>query len=225
MSSTPSYWTPTGGNTSGPARPARFAGPVWRIPGAIVAWALFAFGFTLLYQGSAALSQIGGFCASGGPYVIETECPDAVLWALPLGFVLVFISWALGFVFQRGFSAPLVVWGWPILFVGLGLEFFFSIPSSGAFVGILCGTLFVLMGLAPLIFEARAGLRRIVLGKTNVHDVMFLDKPAAKRTFYSFGRDATAETVVPTMLDWVLSLAVSLASIAAGYLLGVAAFQ
>lgn len=198
----------------------RFSGPAWRLPGAIVPWVLFAFAFTVLYQGATILSGLGGYCASGGPYVIETECPDVVLWALPLGFFLVVISWGLALVFQRGFSAPLLVWGWPILFVGLGLEFFLSIPVSGAFVGILCGTLFVVMGLAPLIFEARAGVRRIVLGKTDVNDVLFTDKPAAKRTFYAFGRNPDALTVAPTIGAWALSLLVSLGSIAIGVVLG-----
>lgn len=212
------YWTPTGGGTS---RPRRFSGPGWRIAGAIVAWLMFAYSFTVLYQGISILSNLGGFCASGGPYVIETECPAIVSAALPLGFIGVFLSWMIALVFQRGFSAPLVVWGWPILFVGLGLEFFLSIPISGAFVGILCGTLFVVMGIAPLIFELRAGPRRIVLGKTNVNEVRFLDKPGAPRTFYAFGRDDPGETVVPTPGDWLLSLVVSLGSIAAGVALGI----
>jgi len=217
MSSTPRYWTPVGG-TSGPRRP--LFGPRWRIPGAVVAWALFMYGFTLLYAGASQLSNLGGFCASGGPFVIETQCPETLIWSFPLGFFAVFISWGIGYFFQRGFSAPVVVWGWPILFVGLGIGFFQLIPLGGVFVGVLCGTLFVLMGIAPLIFELRAGPRRIVLGKSNVNDVLFTDKPGAPRTGYSFGRTDPAETVPPTPRDWLLSLAVSILSIAAGVLLG-----
>ena len=70
----------------------------------------------------------------------------------------------------------MLVWGWPILFVGLGIGFFQMIPLGGVFVGMLCGILFVVMGLAPLMFELRAGPRRIVLGKTNVRDQRFTDK-------------------------------------------------
>ena len=28
--------------------------------------------------------DLGGFCASGGPYVVAVECPDAVLATTPL---------------------------------------------------------------------------------------------------------------------------------------------
>lgn len=218
-----SYWTPTGGNF--PARPTRFAGPAWRIPGAIVAWVLFVFGFTLLYLSAGVLSGLGGFCASGGPYVIETECPDSLIWGFPVGFITVFISWGIGLFFQKGFSAPVVVWGWPILFVGLGIDFLKMVAMPGGiFVGLLCGIIFVLMGLAPLVFELRAGPRRIILGKTNVRDQRFTDKEGAPRTFYAFGRDDPGETVPATPADWGLSLAVSILSIAAGALLGVLAF-
>ncbi|MCU1417801.1 MAG: hypothetical protein JWP32_1975 [Schumannella sp.] len=219
MSSTPTYWTPTGG-PSVPVRPSRFAGPAWRIPGAIAAWLMFTFCFTLLYQASGVLSGLGGFCASGGPYVIETPCPDTVVWAFPVGFIGVVLSWGIGLYLQRGFSAPVIVWGWPILFVGLGIQFFFMIALGAVLVGILCGTLFVLMGLAPLVFELRAGPRRVILGKTNVRDVRFTDKPGAPRTFYAFGRDDAAVTAVPTPGDWLLSLLVSSGSIAAGVALG-----
>jgi hypothetical protein len=169
------------------------------------------------------LSDIGGFCASGGPYVIETECPDTLFWSFPVGFFAVFISWGIGYLFQRGFAAPVIVWGWPILFVGLGIGFFQLIPLGGVFVGILCGVLFVLMGIAPLIFELRAGPRRIVLGKSNVRDVLFTDKPGAPRTVYSFGRHDPAETVAPTPGDWLLSLVVTFGSIVVGVVLGLLA--
>ena len=211
------FWTPTGGGTP---RPRRFAGPAWRVAGAIAAWLVFAYSFTVLYQGVTILSGLGGFCANGGPYQIQTECPAVVATALPLGFIGVFVAWLIAWVFQRGFSAPVLVWGWPILFVGLGIEFFLSIPVSGAFVGILCGTLFVIMGAAPLLFELRAGPRRIVLGRANVNDVRFVDKPGAPRTFYAFGRQDPGETVVPTAADWLLSLVVWIGSIALGVVLG-----
>jgi hypothetical protein len=214
MSSTGSpYWTPTGG--SAPRTP-RFAGPVWRIPGAVVAWLLFTFSFTLMFLAAGVLGGLGGFCASGGPYVIETECPDIVLWALPAGFFGLFIAAALGWVFQRGFSAPVIIWGWPILFIGFSFQFFAMIPLGAVFVGILCGGLFLLMGLLPLLFELRAGPRRLVLGRTTVRDVPFTEKPDAKRTVYVFGRSDPAAMVAPTAGDWLLSLACSLGGIAAG---------
>jgi hypothetical protein len=96
------------------------------------------------------------------------------------------------------------------------------IPLGGVVVGILCGTLFVLMGIAPLIFELRAGPRRIVLGRTDVRYRRFTEKPGAPRTVYAFSR-VDGETVEPTAGDWLLSLAVSLGSIVLGAVLGILA--
>lgn len=202
----------------------RFASPQWRIPGAIVAWVLFMFDFTILLLSAGAVANLGGFCASGGPYVIETQCPEAVIVFMPVSFFGIFAAWVIGYIFQAGFSAPVLVWGWPILFVGLGLQFFAMIPLGAVFVGILCGTLFVLMGLAPLVFELRAGPRRIILGKSDVHDVRFEDKPDAPRTFYAFGRNDGSTFRPATAADWALSLAVSIGSIAVGTGLGLLAW-
>ncbi|HWM34287.1 MAG TPA: hypothetical protein VNR36_08635 [Pseudolysinimonas sp.] len=201
----------------------RFADPVWRIPGAILAWLIFAFSFTYLYLAAGALGSIGGFCASGGPYVIAVECTNAIL-LMPLAIFGLFIAAGVALAFQRGFAAPVVVWGWPVLFVGLGIQFFWEIQYGAVFVGILCGTLFVIMGLAPLIFELRAGPRRLLLGRTNARDVRFTEREGARRTFYAFGRDDPAQTVEPTAADWALSLAITLGSIALGVWLGLLAF-
>lgn len=202
----------------------RFAAPQWRIPGAILAWLLFSFGFTVVYLSADALARLGGFCATGGPYEIATTCTEAITLFMPLGFFLIFVAGAVALIFQGGFSTPLIVWGWPILFVGLGIQFFAMIPLGAVFVGILCGTLFVLMGVAPLIFELRAGPRRVLLGKSDTRDVRFTDKPGAPRTFYAFGRDDPATTRAATGGDWALSLACSLLPLAAGTVLGVLAF-
>ena len=201
----------------------RFAGARWRVPGAFLAWLLFAASFTYLLLASGALGSMGGFCASGGPYEISVECTNAIM-LMPLTFLGIFLAAAIAFVFQGGFAAPLLVWGWPILFVGLGAQFFWQIQYGAVFVGILCGTLFVVMGIAPLIFEFRAGPRRIILGRSNVNDVRFTDREGAPRTFYAFGRVDPGTTTTPTAADWALSLGVTAASIALGVWLGMLAF-
>ena len=95
-------------------------GPAARMLGSAVSWLLFSISFTLLYQVSAVVMGLGGFCASGGPYVIETQCPDAVVIFAPLSIFGGLIAAAIGLFFARGFGTPLVIWAWPILFVGLG---------------------------------------------------------------------------------------------------------
>src|SRR6186713_329670 len=104
----------------------RFASPLWRVLGSFVSWLLFSLSFSLLYMGSAVVMGLGGFCASGGPYVIETECPDAVVAYVPLSIFGGLIACAIGAVFAQGFGTPLISWGWPILFGGLGTAFLIS---------------------------------------------------------------------------------------------------
>jgi hypothetical protein len=203
----------------------RISGPGWRIAGSVVSWVLFVVCFTLLFQATSVLAGLGGFCASGGPFVIETECPDSVIVFAPLSIIGMFIAVAIGLFFARGFGAPLVVWAWPILFVGLGIQFALSAFQPGGITfGILAG-LFIVMGIAPLIFELRAGPRRVVVGKENLRGTRFLDRENAPRTFYAFGREDRATQVAATPGDWGLALALWLGSIALGIWLGILAFR
>lgn len=185
---------------------------------------LFTFCFTLLFQATAVLAGLGGFCASGGPYVIETECPESVIVFAPLSIIGMFVAVAIGLFFARGFAAPLAVWAWPILFVGLGIQFALSAVQPGGLVfGILAG-LFIVMGLVPLIFELRAGPRRVVIGKENLQGKRFSDREGAPRTFYAFGRIDPAETVAATPADWGIGLVVWVGSVVLGTWLGLLAF-
>ena len=202
----------------------RISGPGWRLVGAVLSWVLFTFCFTLLVQSTAVLAGLGGFCASGGPFVIETECPESVIVFAPLSIIGMFLAVGIALVFARGFAAPLVVWAWPILFVGLGIQFALSAFQPGGITFGIIAALFIVMGLAPLVFEFRAGPRRIVIGKENLMGTRFRDREGAPRTFYAFGRVDPAETVPATPADWGLGLAVWIGSIALGVWLGILAF-
>src|SRR6188472_3828597 len=114
-------------------------GPAARVLGSAVSWLLFSISLTLLYQVSAVVMGLGGFCASGGPYVIETECPDAVVAYVPLSIFGGLIACAIGAVFAQGFGTPLISWGWPILFGGLGTAFLISSTQPGAITFVVIG--------------------------------------------------------------------------------------
>lgn len=140
-----------GASQTAPLPPARVAGYLLGI-GAL------AFCITLLWLGMRAVMDLGGFCASGGPYQIAVECPDAVIASTPLS------------IFGGFLAAGLIVWGaaglpgawmslvflaWPALFLSLGwnfLEYGFFPPEGGwIWSWLVCGVLFVLMGAVPLI--------------------------------------------------------------------------
>lgn len=126
--------------------------------GIFVSLAGVAAALTLLFLGMRSVMDVGGFCASGGPYVIETECPQgipaivvgSILGGIVLSFVYVGVA-----VKNRvpSFAALL----WPALFLSLGwnfMQYAFDAPGpdSGIVWGwLLCGIVFMLMGGLPLI--------------------------------------------------------------------------
>lgn len=114
---------------------------------------------TLLFLGMRAVMDVGGYCAEGGPYVIETQCPDGVDVLLPLAIFgglgsVALVSWK-GAVIGRVY-AGLVLLAWPALFISLGWNFLeYAIwppgPDGGIVWGwLIPGVIFEVMGAVPL---------------------------------------------------------------------------
>ena len=89
--------------------------PLARVAGSAFSWFLFVLSFTLLFHVSFTVLALGGYCASGGPYVIAVECPEAVAGFAPLSIFGGLISVGVGAFFTRGFGTPLTSWAWPVL--------------------------------------------------------------------------------------------------------------
>ena len=198
---------------------SRFASPLWRVLGSIVSWLLFSVSFTLLYMGSATVMGLGGFCASGGPYVIQTECPDAVVAYVPLSIFGGLAAAAIGAVFAQGFGTPLVSWAWPILFCGLGAAFLIASTAPGGITFLIIGIMFVIMGLVPLVLEFRASPQRVFLGSTTASDVRFVESGRARYSptqLTHWGARESGEAVAPSAGDWALSLGILVASVGLG---------
>jgi hypothetical protein len=103
------------------------------------------------------VTEVGGSCSDGGPYISAQPCPSGTGTALLLVFVCVFTCiigtlWA-----ASALKAPMpLLLGWPALFLTLGWNFLedgFDPPmGEGVAVGfVVCGVIFVLMGGAPLL--------------------------------------------------------------------------
>ena len=200
----------------------RLTGPLWRISGSVVSWALFCFCFTLLFLGAATVMGMGGFCASGGPYVIEDECPAAVVVTMPLSIFGGLAAVAVGLIFARGFGVPLISWAWPILFLGLGAAFVMSaLTVPGAWSFWITGGLFVVMGGVPLWLELRTDPRGLFLGATTANDVAFTpsDNTRSSILVQQLRRRADGE-LTPNAGHWLTSLGLGAASIALGTWLG-----
>jgi hypothetical protein len=119
---------------------------------------------TVLWLSMRAVMDIGGMCASGGPFVVAVECPEGVEWLLPLSIftglgAVGLIAWFGGRI-GAGFAAVAAL-AWPALFLSLGwnfLEYGLASPGGWDISWLLCGVLFLAMGGIPLIVAIR-GLR------------------------------------------------------------------
>jgi hypothetical protein len=116
---------------------------------------------TLVFMSMRAVMDVGGFCAEGGPYVVETHCPEGVPLLLTGGIFGLFLfggmmAWKGSVI--GGPYAGLVALAWPVLFLSLGwnfLEYAFNPPGppgQGIVWGwLIPGVLFILMGGLPLL--------------------------------------------------------------------------
>lgn len=144
----------TGAGAPVPPTAARwYRTPLVRLLSYTVGWFLIALGLTLLVQMASALSDLGGYCATGGPFVIETVCTDRIaLWGTTSPWIGL-LGVAIGMLGAGGFGVRILALAWPILFVSLGAVFLQSFVSRGDATGLWIGIMFIVMGLAPLVLE------------------------------------------------------------------------
>ena len=112
---------------------------------------------TLMYLAMRSVMDVGGSCASGGPYSISTPCPQGVAWVMPLAIFGGLISVGIGFlgVFEQGGPRP-YAFAWSALFLALGwnfLDYGINPPGGGTSASwLVCGVIFFVMGGVPLVF-------------------------------------------------------------------------
>lgn len=187
-----------------------------RVAGSAVSWFLFALCFTLLFLSSTAVIGLGGFCASGGPYVIAVQCPDSVVAFTPLSIIGGLIAVALWMFLAQGFGTPLTTWAWPILFCGLGVAFLTSFVQYQEPTGLIVGVLFELMGIAPLIIEVRGSVQRVLIGQFSATGAQFYEGERARRSMMSPKAPNPDGSIKATAGSWALALGVLLVAIVAG---------
>jgi hypothetical protein len=126
-------------------------------------------GLTLVFLSMRAVMDIGGMCATGGPYVVATPCPDGVAALMPLGIIGGLAGLWLYAVNSSKLPGPrLVFLAWSALFLSLGWnfwEFGLNPPdgSDGVVWGwIICGVTFLAMGGLPLLGLTSRGIAKQV---------------------------------------------------------------
>jgi len=143
--------------------PARTPARWLAVLGFLIGMAGIAGSITVVFQGMRSVLDVGGQCASGGPYVIAVQCPDGT-WTLPLA-----IFGGLGFAFLAvaggskvgGIYGLLPGLAWVGLFCGLGFNFLqwgIAPPVDPAdqaggpgLIFVLLGIMFEVMGIAPVV--------------------------------------------------------------------------
>lgn len=129
-----------------------------RAIGAFIGLAGVCLCLTTLFLSMRSVMDIGGTCATGGPYEIASPCPDAVGWLFPVSIVLGIVF---GIVYVVS-SLPLgggglAIFFWSALFFSLGwnfLEYGFDPPGAGegpVWGWVVCGVLFWILGTPPLL--------------------------------------------------------------------------
>ncbi|MCU1440882.1 MAG: hypothetical protein JWP85_1879 [Rhodoglobus sp.] len=146
---------------------------------------------------------LGGSCASGGPYEIAVECPDNVAAFAPLSIYGGLLAVGISLFLARGFGTPLTTWGWPVLFIGLGLAFLLANELTGYIIG----GLFVVMGAAPLLLELRGSPQRVFLGQRAANGVQFYEGERARRSLLSPTAPNPENAIQPTTAHWLVALA------------------
>jgi len=201
------------------ARRGRFDTPLWRFTGSAGGWLLFALCFSLLYLGASTVMGLGGYCASGGPYEIETECPEAVVLFVPLSIFGGLAAVGIGAFLSGGFGTPLLSWAWPTLFVGLGIAFLLASTQPGGITFLFVGLMFLVMGAVPLVLEWRVSVQRLFLGERDLAGVRFAVPDSSRVSIlgHRFRTRADDGQPIPaTARDWALSLGTTAVSVTAG---------
>lgn len=204
--------------------PSLVRSPLGRVVGSFVSWALFSLCMMLLLQAFFALMSIGGSCASGGPYSIEVECPDAVALFMPISIWGGLGAVALSLFLARGFGTSLIILAWPILFCSLGGGFLWAFLVSGDLTGLIIGVMFEAMGLVPLVLAVKAGPQLVFLGAINVRGERFYEGDNPKASVLGPRYEHSDNAVRATFIDWVYSLVVVIVAIALGYQLAIMAY-
>lgn len=139
--------------------------PLIRLSVLAVTVALIGLGTTWTYLGMRAIMDIGGACASGGPYVPVQPCPAGADAMLSVGIPILVLAAFGASAAAMSLGAPtLILPMWVALFGSLGWNFLeYAVkPADGVDVAwLVCGVVFEAMALPALVLIVIAGRTHI----------------------------------------------------------------
>lgn len=131
-------------------------------PVLLVLVAVMAVAVTVIYRSMRSVMEIGGACASGGPYVPVQSCPDGT-WMIGPAIPVLILAAMIGTGIAVAVKAPnLIVPMWAALFGALGWNFIdFAFQDGEVVAGwLICGVMFWLMALPAVFAVVGGGLLR-----------------------------------------------------------------
>jgi hypothetical protein len=139
--------------------------PLIRLTVLVVSVALIGLALTWSYLGMRSIMDIGGACATGGPYVPVQPCPEGASVLLSVAIPLLILATFLATAVAVMLGAPtLILPMWVLLFGALGwnfLEYAFS-TDGGVVVGwLVCGIVFEAMALPAAALLVVTGSTRV----------------------------------------------------------------
>jgi hypothetical protein len=137
--------------------------PLTRIGGLVVSVALVGLGLAWTYLGMRAIMDIGGACATGGPYVPVQSCPAGASTLLSVGIPLLLMATFAASGLALWIKAPtLLLLMWFLLFGSLGWNFLeYALAEDDIVMGwLIPGIMFELMALPALLLWFGSGRLR-----------------------------------------------------------------
>jgi hypothetical protein len=177
--------------------------PIVKLAAYVLSWFIVSTSLALTGYAAISVGQVGGRCASGNTaYAIQVQCPQLALDFLPWTIFTGLIGVALAVALAGGIGIQLRVWAWPALFIGGGVLFLLG----GGVVGWLCGILFLVMGLVPLVLELKASVQRVFLGQFNIFGQQFKESAKAQPSFSSRKMPNPPDAIKPGIGDWAIDI-------------------
>jgi hypothetical protein len=137
--------------------------PLVRIGGLVVSVALLGVGLAWTYFGMRAIMDIGGACATGGPYVPAQTCPAGASTLLSVGIPLLLLATFAASGLALWIKAPTtLLLMWFLLFGSLGWNFLeYALAEEDIVMGwLIPGIMFELMALPALLLWFGSGWLR-----------------------------------------------------------------
>ena len=130
-----------------------------------LSWALLTFGIVTILSGSAEALANGGYCATGGPYPVATECSPGVKRAVLFALITLALGTLLGLLGSRGFGAPAHFYTWTAIFMSQSATCLIAAfdPTQGSTGGwIVSGLTFLALAVLPMPAIVNAGARSVI---------------------------------------------------------------